>query len=184
MDIRIDIKQLSELVPDNNLAADAAGRAVSNLIIDHLRKKNANSVHPAGFPKSDYWADAADSVTTEVVGGKAVVTVQKEGVALHYYGGTVLPKKKALAIPLDPALADVWPSEYADYATGGSGDDDATALFWPRGSSHGFIKDTETGDLLWLLVPKATIPEDKTVLPTGGQLEDAAARGIFELLTA
>ena len=177
MDIRIDIKQLSELVPDNNLAADAAGRAVSNLIIDHLRKKNANSVHPAGFPKSDYWADAADSVTTEVAGGKAVVTVQKEGAALHYYGGTVLPKKKALAIPQDPSVADVWPSEYA--GTGGAVD-----LIWPKGSTTGRLVDRESGTTLWILVARATIPEDRTVLPTAGELDDAAARGIFELLSA
>lgn len=159
------------------MAAEAAGAGISNLIIEHLRERNQNSVHPQGFPKSDYWADAADSVTTDVTGGKATVTVQKEGAALHYYGGTVYPKKKALAIPQHPSVADIWPSEYA--GTGGD-----LELIWPKGSTTGRLVDKESGDTLWLLISKATIREDKTVLPTDEQMNEAAAQAIFELITA
>lgn len=161
-------------VPDNLVisaqdAADAAAFGVTELITQHLRDRNASSTHRAGFPKSDYWADAADSVQTTVSGSKATVTIEKEGVALHYEGGTVYPKKKALAIPLDPVVADIWPSE-----AGGELD-----VFWPKNSSHGFLKDPETSDLLWLLVPKATIPADRTVLPEDAAIEQAALDAIW-----
>lgn len=64
------------------------------------------------FPKSNYYSESADSVTTKVSGDSATVSIEKEGAALHYYGGTVRPKRgKALAIPLDPDVASICPSE-------------------------------------------------------------------------
>ena len=173
--------QLKVTVPDNLMidsrqAAEAARMGVSELVREHLRGKNAaTKPNRHGLPKSDYWADAADSVTSEVAGSVATVTVEKEGAALHYEGGTVYPKngKKALAIPIDPSVAGIWPSE-ANALT------DHIALMWPKNSGHGFLKDAETGDLLWLLVPKATIPADPTVLPTDSEIEQAAAEAIWE----
>ena len=105
---------------------------------------------------------------------QGVVEIEKEGLALHYEGGTVYPKKKALAIPIDPSVADIWPSEASGIATG-----DGYAMIWPKGSNHGFIKDAETNDLLWLLVPKATIPADKTVLPEEETILSAAEAAIW-----
>lgn len=163
------VKVPDDLVISAKDAADAAAFGVTELITQHLRDRNASSTHPAGFPKSDYWADAADSVQTTVSGSKATVTIEKEGVALHFEGGTVYPKKKALAIPLDPVVGDVWPSEVP-------GELD---VFWPKNSSHGFLKDPETSDLLYLLVPKATIPADKSVLPSDEQILQAALDAIW-----
>lgn len=180
MRLHLSIKDAEGVLPEDRVLAEAAARGLEVLIRRHLRRKVPASSRRAGFPPSGYWASAAETVEAHAAGKTAVAEVGKEGANLHYEGGTIRPTggKKALAIPIDPSVATIWPSEYAGCSTGGS-DDDATAIFWPRGSSHGFIKDTETGDLLWLLVPKATIRADKTVLPSDEDLLGAAEDAIL-----
>lgn len=180
-----------DFIPGDRLTAEKAGKRVADLVIKHLRKKNdSTKPSPFGMPKSNYYAKAADTVQYETAGNKFTVSVGTDstdknakgmGIALHYHGGTVYPKKKALALPIDPAVAGIWPSEAGSIATGGA-DDERYALIWPKGSKHGFIKDTETNDLLWLLLPKATIPADPTVLPTDEGIANAATLGMAQLM--
>lgn len=48
-----------------------------------------------------FWQDAASSIFKSNTDTKASVVVNKPGVALQYYGGTVRPKKaRNLAIPM------------------------------------------------------------------------------------
>ena len=82
--------------------------------------------------------------------------------------------KKALAIPISPIVAGIWPSEAGAWAN-----EDEYSVFWPKNSSHGFIKDNERGELLWLLLPRATIKADPTVMPTDDALHNAAIAGIW-----
>ena len=87
----------ADLLPPDNVLAEAGARGVSNLIVRHLRARPANR---RGFPSGGYWADAAESVSVNPGSGRvAAVEIAKEGVALHYEGGTVLPVEggKALA---------------------------------------------------------------------------------------
>lgn len=159
------------VVPDLKIAAQAASRGMEVLIIDHLRKKNGGTSPRAGFPKSNYYADAAKNVSAGSRGSIATVDVEKDGIALHYEGGTVYPKKKALAIPIDPSVAAIWPSEYT-----GMGHE----LFK---TPAGALGDCETGQILWLLVPKATIPADPSVLPSDGQILSAAEDAVWEAVS-
>ena len=178
--LKLKIKDPEQLIPDARIAAEAASRGVEVLVVEHLRKKNdATPPNRYGLPKSNYYADAAKNVQASSNGRVASVEIDHPGLALHHDGGTVYPKKKALAIPIDPAVAGIWPSEAGGIATGGA-DDELYALIWPKGARHGFIKDTETNDLLWLLVPKATIPADPTVLPTDGEVLNAAEAAVWE----
>lgn len=164
------------LIPDAHTAAEAAVRGVEALIVDHLRRKNAGtSPNRHGLPKSNYYADAAKNIEASVDGATVRVEIDHPGLAMHYEGGTVYPKKKALAIPIDPSVAGIWPSEANAVAN-----EDEYALIWPKNSSHGFIKDIEQNQLLWLLVPKATIPADKTVLPDDATTLKAAEDAVWE----
>ena len=43
-----------------------------------------------------------------------------------------------------------------------------------------FLKERDTGNLLYLLVPSVTIRADRSVLPDDGELLDAAQEGIME----
>ena len=169
-----------DLIPAKQQAAEAVADRMSGLVRRHLRDRNASRpANQYGLPKTNYYDDAAESVTTEVSGNVASVVIDKEGVALHYEGGTVYPKKKALAVPIDPAVAGIWPSEANALAN-----EDEYALIWPKNSAHGFIKDVEQNQLLWLLIPKATIPADPTVLPTEDEFSNAAMDAVWDLMDA
>lgn len=171
MHLKLTIKDVERIIPDTQVAAEAAARGVEVLVIEHLEAKN-NSTAPNrnGLPKSNYYSNAAKDVSSFVNGSRATVEVNHPGIALHYEGGTVFPKKKALAVPIDPSVAGIWPSE-----AGGEMD-----VFWPKNATHGFLKDPETSDLLYLLLPKAVIHADKTVLPTDEQVLTAAEAAIWE----
>ena len=72
--ITIAIKPNAELpLPDDRTLAEAGARGMMNLIYSHLLRRNASSTRRAGMPKSDYWADAADSMKVEAA-GKAGMT--------------------------------------------------------------------------------------------------------------
>ena len=164
------------LIPDAHTAAEAAVHGVEVLIIEHLRNKNdGTKPNRWGMPKTNYYADAAKNVEASVDGATVRVEIDHPGISMHYEGGTVYPKKKALAIPIDTSVAGIWPSEANAYAN-----EDEYALIWPKNSSHGFIKDVEQNQLLWLLIPKATIPADKSVLPTDEETLKTAEEAVWE----
>lgn len=156
------------LIPDAHVAAEAAVRGVEALIIEHLRKKNDGAKpNRYGLPKSNYYADAAKNVEASVDGATARVEIDHPGLAMHYEGGTVYPKKKALALPIDPAVAGIWPSEYSQ----------DHKLFKTPGGALG---DAESGKILYILLPKATIPADKSVLPTDEETLKTAEEAVWE----
>lgn len=184
MNLRLTIKpeDVRDAMPPDRVLLEAAARGMVVAVRRHLREKNDRTPPKNGFPKSNYYAEAADTARGSVADGVAVVEVGPDdpngpgsGIALHYYGGTVRPKKKALAIPISPAVAGMWPSE----ATGVGAD---LAMIWPKNSAHGFLKDNERNELLWLLVPKATIPADPDVLPSDDEVLSAAERAVLPLL--
>lgn len=168
-----------DFIPGDRLTAERAGLRVADLVIRHLRKKNGETTpNPFGLPKTNYYDEASDTVQTETSGNKFTVSVGTDstdkdaparGIALHYHGGTVYPKKKALALPVDPAVAGIWPSEYSQ----------GHKLFKTPGGALG---DAETGKILYILLPKATIPADPTVLPTDEEIADAATLGMAQVM--
>ena len=159
------------LIHDAHNAAEAAVRGVEALIIEHLRTKNdGTKTNRYGLPKTNYYADAAKNVEASVYGAIVRVEIDHPGISLHYEGGTVYPKKKALAVPVDPAVAGIWPSEYSrDHQ-----------LFKTPGGALG---DAETGKILYILLPKATIPEDKTVLPDDAAIFNAVENALMEAVS-
>lgn len=171
-----------DFVPGGRVTAEKAALRVTDLVIRHLREKNRNTKpSPYGMPKTNYYAEAADTAQYEVNGNSFTVSVGTDstdpkapsrGLAMHYEGGTVYPKKKALAVPIDPSVAGIWPSEYA-----GNGH----TLFKTPGGALG---DADTGKILYILLPKATIPADPTVLPTDEEINNAATLGIGQVMGA
>ena len=172
-DLKITVP--ADILASDHELAQAAGRGVSNAVKRHLVERDSRG-RSDGLPRTGYYGDAASGVTTEVSGSRAVVTIHKEGVALHYYGGVVYPTDaKALAIPKSPATAGKRPKEF---------DPDHTkfALVWPKGKTAGTLRDKETDEVVYLLVSKAKIKEDKTVLPTDAELESAGMSAMEAIL--
>lgn len=183
--LTISPKAVDGVVPESKILSEAAAYGMEVCVRDHLRDKNRRTTpNPHGLPKSNYYAEVADTVRSSHHDAKATVEIGPDddsgpgnGIALHYHGGTVYPKKKALAIPVSPLVAGIWPSEHAGVNGG-------TELVWPKGSNTGFIKDVATDAILWLLVPKATIPADPTVIPDDASIISAAESAVMSLLEA
>lgn len=178
MQLTLHVKDVDFLPPERELA-QAAGRGVSNAVKRHLVDRDRSSRPADGMPRTGYYGDAANSVTTEVSGKSAVITIHKEGIALHYYGGVVYPTggRKALAIPKAPATAGRRPAEL-------DAGRQRLALVWPKGATAGTLRDKETGEVFYLLVAKATIPSDQSVLPSEAALMDAGSAAIERALEA
>ena len=173
LDLKITVP--ADILASDHELAQAAGRGVSNAVKRHLVERDARG-RSDGLPRTGYYGDAASGVTTEVSDNRAVVTIHKEGVALHYYGGVVYPTDaKALAIPKSIQGAGKRPAE---------ADPDHTkfALVWPKGEKTGTLRDKETDEVVYLLVSKAKIKEDKTVLPTDAELESAGMSAMEAIL--
>lgn len=169
--MKIRLIDPESLIPDAHVAAEAAVRGVEALIIEHLRKRNdGTQPNRWGMPKTNYYADAAKNVEASVDGAIVRVEIDHPGISLHYEGGTVYPKKKALAIPIDPAVAGIWPSEYSQ----------DHKLFKTPGGALG---DAETGKILYILLPKATIPADPSVLPTDTEIFGAVEEALMEAVS-
>ena len=174
--ITIPPAQLRDVLPSERELAQAAGRGVSNIVKRRLVDRDRRG-RSDGLPRTGYYGEASNSVTTEMSGKTALITIHKEGVALHYYGGVVYPTSghKALAIPKSIQGAGKRPAE---------ADPDRTkfALVWPKGKTTGTLRDKETDEVVYLLVPKATIPEDKTILPTESEMESAGMAAMEAIL--
>lgn len=173
-DLKITVP--ADILASDHELAQAAGRGISNAVKRHLVERDSRG-RSDGLPRTGYYGDAASGVTTEISGKTALITIHKEGVALHYYGGVVYPTDghKALAIPKVAAVAGKRPAE-ADP------DRSKFAIVWPKGKTAGTLRDKETNEVVYLLVPKATIPEDKTILPTEDEMVDAGKSAMEAIL--
>lgn len=169
MRFTLAIRDAEKLLPPDRELADAAGRGVSTLVKRHLIRRDSSAAPEGEMPKSGYYGQAADSVTTEINGNVAVISIPKEGMALHYYGGIVYPGagKKALAIPQHPATAGKRAAEFDPSRT-------LLSLVWPKGEKAGTLREKETGDVYYLLVARANIHADPSVLPEESAILDAA----------
>lgn len=177
MELRLRVLNLDDVLPSEREFAEAAGRGVSNAVKRHLVDKDSSTPPRGDMPKTGYYGEAAGSVTTGMEGKIAVVSIPKEGMALHYYGGVVYPTDghKALAIPQVAAVAGKRPAEVDPSRQ-------KFALVWPKGKATGTLRDKESGEVVYLLVAKAKIPKDETVLPSEAEMYDAATAAMEAIL--
>lgn len=168
-------------IPQGALA-QAAARAVQNCLVQHFRDRNSGGAkRSARLAKSDYWADAADSIRTETGEAGATVTIDKEGVALHRFGGVVTPTRgKALAIPLRAEVQGRNPRELAQA--------DPSVVYVPgRTLGRAFLARRERSGhltLLWQLVRRTTHRPDPSALPDDDAVREAGADAVADALDA
>lgn len=164
--------------------ADASARGISNLLFDHFLSRN-NRPGREGWPSSNYWADAADSVSVSAGGdGTADVCAKAPGLLMHLKGGTILPKRgKFLAIPISPDVAGIWPREMMQRQK------EVKLIPVRGGNGEGFLLAKQPIDgapiPLWRLVRKSVLKPDPSVLPTmeaQNEAATAAAQAALEAL--
>lgn len=172
-----DIPDVGEILDRQRRPMLEAGRlALTDLLERNFDRKN-QAGNARGWPSSKFWERVAGSVTSAADGDKIVATVTEPGARLRWKGGEVRPKagKKALAIPVDPSVAHVWPSEYA-------GQGGALFAIWPKGRNTGFLAnrgtDKKHARILWMLVAKTTHKPDPSVIPSEDELRGAIVRAM------
>lgn len=187
--LHVTLPKLPPVLKDPEAAVramlDASARAMSNTLIRHFREKNRKEPNAKGWKRSNYWSQVGDSVTSRVDGKTAVAEIRKEGVRLHWLGGTVKPRPwhRALAIPADPSVAGMWPSEYD-----GKSKKDKPFLVWREGEQRGFLavkgSDPEHPRVLWWLTGATHHKPDETTLPATDTLAKAVQRACRSVLRA
>lgn len=143
----------------------------------HLYRVHNTRPNRLGGPRTGYYKQAGDRTSWRVNDGArtAIVSIAQVGIRLHAEGGTVVPKvAKRLAIPATAAAHGTRPidSQWRDklrpvFGRGGrvvglAAKDSVV----PGERRRTKIKQPAAGDIVFWLVPKATIPADSTVLPT------------------
>ena len=135
-----------------------------------FRSKDRAEPNAQGWKRSHWWNRVASSVTSRIEGDSAFADIREPGALLHWKGGTVKPRNghKALAIPADPAVKGIWPSEYGRAET---------FLVWKKGEKTGFIAKKGEGKkphVLWWLTGATHHEADPTVVPEEGLVEGVA----------
>lgn len=159
MQFKVTIPKDVAMVDERRLR-EAAVRGVRNVVYAHLVARDGTARHQPGMPRSGYWGSAATSTTFELNEHGGVVSIPKEGVALRYYGGVVRPGpgKKALAFPVNPAVAGMRAAEYDPMHT--------KLDFVPgRKGKAPTLRDADSGEVYYVLLASKKFGADKTVLP-------------------
>ena len=162
---------------------DASAAGIAALLRRHFRAREAKGGKRPGWPRSHYWARAAESVSMTGRGDEArQVRATAPGLRMKMTGGVIRPKeKKLLAIPVRPEVAGKWPSEYEEQHDG------VVFVRSRRMAGHWLLaKREENGHLrvLWVLVRKSLVKRDPTVLPSRKEFSSAALLAAGEAVAA
>jgi hypothetical protein len=167
--VTIPPAQLRDFIPSAETLAEAMGQGIETLLRAHLHARDRARPPRGNMPKSSFYANAADTIDTRIEGASATVEIGQTGVSLHYYGGVIYPTggRKALAIPKHPAVHDEKPSTFDPGRT-------RLTLVWNKMKKVGVLKSKDAGEVFFLLIPRASIPADETVLPNDNDIAQAA----------
>jgi len=195
----------------NNLAGEALGDSVKKAIggavrlklIDHFTRLESDGIHHRtadrlGADHSGYWADAARSVQVPRIEGDSIaIPINKLGLRLRYYGGTVKPGKgiswktgkptQWLSVPAVASAYGTRTQEF-DFSAGGLGNlrfvyfrPDLAALVERLASvikktRNGVYKHVAStiGTVIFWLKKSITHQPDPSVLPTDAEMLEAA----------
>lgn len=175
--------------------AEAAGKASPSRLAKIVARSSetfvsghlfglANARHKAGH-MFNFYAAAADSVTSETYEGDALVRISHEGLALRYFGGIVKPSGRPslvtgrpirmLAIPARPEAEQHTPGDFS-----------GLFLIKSRKLGKAYLAGKKAGGMigiLFRLVPETVHQADETVLPSAGALQENAVLAIMEHFT-
>lgn len=175
--------------------ADAGGRAVKLLLVDHFTELNEER-HRAGG--ENFYADAARSVQNpETVDGTAMIAIDKIGLAQRLFGGTIRAiNGKYLAIPVEgtdavgKVPADFTNLQFFKTKRGGGLKLQravASVVGHLRTGKHKGKSRNEAdilGDVvLFWLVPSVDQAADPTVLPADEEMQSVAYDAMDQFLT-
>ena len=141
------------------------------LVQRNFAERDQTNENPLGATRTHYWQKAAESTRFEVVPFGAVISVQQDGVHLHWKGGVVRPVNAIwLAIPVVPEAYDTYAKHYTR----------DNLVFVPRNDNLALLIDPDavssdgTADVIYVLKKYTVHKGDDTVIPSEAELADAA----------
>lgn len=154
------------------------GRDVSELIRDHLYKKDAQpSKH--GGTSTHYYRGAGDSVHHELTATGTAVNVSQIGIRQRLEGGVITPKTaKALTIPISPRAHGKRAREFIDTFVidlSDTGDPATVGMIVQETGPDSF-------DPLFILRTKVTQRADPTVIPDQRVIVSTASAAVMDFL--
>jgi hypothetical protein len=181
------LESLRESLTDKQLAT-AAGVGVQTAVRRNFLTLEGKP-NKQGFPKTHFWNDAAKSTLLDLSAansGRAIISINKIGVALQRFGGTVRPvNKKWLTISATSESYGHTASEFPDLQFRQISPVLAMLI---RGQkvvgALGRVKrkqvqgPTRAQQVLFWLVKKAVIGAHPETLPTDSQMQDEAAKAV------
>lgn len=200
------LARLSGVLLDGRGLHAAMAFGVEASIRSHLDTAGyTGRVNALGGKSTGFWKAASNSVASVAAENEAIVSIAHRGVALRYYGGTVVPKtKKALSIPVHPSAHGVYARQYP----GKLAFIPAGRAFGPvrrgasRGDFVGFLVRGEDktitrgpnkgrtrtapvtgGETIYILMTKTTHAPDPNILPKPETMQAAAADAAAEMMT-
>ena len=176
---------LSQMSPARiNPRLAAAG---ARLVQAHLAEKESEG-NKNGWPSQHFFGNAARSVSFYGDAAGATVTISQTGFALQYFGGTVRPGKSISEFTGQPTKYLTIPARAEAYGKRAGEFGNLKVLFGRNGAyalaadeggatkkvrqgredtrSERPVKGLEQGTILYWLVKSATIPADRSVLPS------------------
>lgn len=186
LNVTLDSKEARQAI------ADAVGKASPARVAKVVAKSSetfvaahlfnlGNTRHQAGH-MFNFYAAAADAVTSETYEGDAFVRIQHEGLALRYFGGIVKPSGRPSLVTGRPIrMLSLPAAPEAEQKTPG----DFSGLFLIKSRKLGKAylagkKPNGMIGILFRLVPQTVHKADATVLPTAGSLTENAVMAIME----
>lgn len=149
-----------------------AAVSVRALTQKHLRKyafSHHNSSARLGAPQTGHLEKGCAAITSYATGDGGYVQIPIPGITRVFGAVTITPKRaRSLTIPLNRASYGRTASEVRQ-------------LGWKLFSAKGVLfgdKGDGAAVPLYALKKKVVIPQDKTMLPTEGEMADAAEKGI------
>jgi hypothetical protein len=172
--------------------ADAVGKAKPSRVAKIVAKSSetfvaahlfnlSNTRHKAGH-MFNFYAAAADAVSSETYEGDALVRIQHEGLALRYFGGIVKPSGRPSLVTGRPIrMLSLPASPEAEQHT--PGDFSGLFLIKSRKLGKAYLAGKKSNGMigiLFRLVPQTVHKADATVLPSAGALTENAVMAIME----
>lgn len=156
-------------------ASQVAATAIAEEIRSHFRELERTRPNKQGWKRQHYWNEAAESVRTEPrLGQTTAVVIDKPGVALHRYGGTVRPvRARFLTIPTHEEAYGKRAREFDDLFVR----DFEGTRFLVRKLPGGSLR------LMYRLARSTKHEADPTVLPGDRELDRAGSRAIASRMT-
>jgi hypothetical protein len=146
-------------------------KAAAVLVKANFREKNREG-NAQGWGRSNYWNDAAAATSQVSDGNTAKVVIDKAGVGLHFFGGTVVPvEAQYLTIP---ARAE---------AKGRRAGEIDGLTFIPNKNGGARLVD-EAGSVWFWLVKSVTLQADPSVLPEEDEFDRAITDGLDDYFAA